>query len=212
MKFVSMVTCMIWVFGVAPSLLAQFVPVVAKQRVVHLLKQSDGSEVAIAQAEGHYYRSSSGDVMDTTKYTEGLNGKHTSIYMEASTRRTYSLDHNGRKATLLQIRTEPFKPTGSDPRDVDLEKDTIEGLRCYILPMTSADNTETGKLWLASESELVVKSEEIHGRERVVREIYDIEFVEPESSKFGFPSTYTVDESVWNNMRRFQLGGPPSKP
>lgn len=214
-KFVSMFTFMIWVFSGAPSLVAQFLPVVAKQRVIHFQKLSDGSEVEIARAEGNYFRSSSGDVMNTTKYTAGRwKGKHKSTYKQASTRKTYSLDHNGRKATLRQVRNEPFKPMdlGDRARKENLEEDTIEGLHCYVMPVTSADDgVAIGKAWWASESKVLVKMEDVYKGERIVRELYDIQFYEPESSKFGVSSDYLVDETEWNKLRRYyQLKGSQS--
>ncbi len=210
MKFVSMLTWMIWVFIGTPWLMAQFLPVVAKQRVVHFQKLSDGSEVEIARAEGNYFRSSSGDVMDTTKYSAGRwEGKHKSTYKQASTRKTYSVDHNGRKATLRQVRNEPFSPMdiGAFAREANLEEDTVEGLHCYVMPITSDDGVATGKTWWASESKVLVKTEDVREGERVVRELYDIQFYEPESSKFGVSSDYLVDETEWNNLRRYYQRG-----
>ena len=211
MKITTWVTCLIIVFGWATELLAQFVPVVAKKKVVHFQVLSDGSETEIAQAEGVYYRSSSGDVMDTTKYPKRKwSGKHQSIYMEASTRKTYELDHNGRKARLLQVRTAPFRPMSPADReggvspDVDLEEDIVNGLHCYVLPVKYG-NEEVGKFWWTSESKFQVKSDDTHEGVRRVEELYDIQFAEPEPSVFNIPANYKIDESTWKEQKLAQV-------
>ena len=100
---------------------------------------------------------------------------------------------------------------GAFARRANLEEDTVEGLHCYVMPIIS-DGVATGKTWWASESKVLVKMEDVREGERVVRELYDIQFYEPESSKFGVSSDYLVDETEWNHLRRFQVGGPRSAP
>ena len=92
MKITTWVTCLIIVFGWSTELLAQFVPVIAKQRNVHYLIESDGTETEIVRDEGAYFRSSSGSVMDTLTQVKGPDqGKHRSTLMDSSTRKTYAV-------------------------------------------------------------------------------------------------------------------------
>ena len=71
MKLSVLLTCLVFLFGWATELPAQFVPVIAKQRNVHYLIQPDGTEMEIVREEGTYFRSSSGSVLDTLVYAAG---------------------------------------------------------------------------------------------------------------------------------------------
>lgn len=59
-----------------------------------------------------------------------------------------------------------------------------------------------GKVWWARNARVIVRSESTFGLERIVRELYDIQFTEPDSSVFEFPANYTIDDSEWTNWRR----------
>ena len=104
MKFTTLLTCLAFVFGGASELLAQFVPVTAKQRNVRYLIESDGTETEILREEGAYFHSSSGSVMDTLTQVKGPDqGKHRSTLMDSSSRRIYSDDSTWKQETVLEI-------------------------------------------------------------------------------------------------------------
>ena len=86
MKITALVTCLAFVFGWATELLAQFVPVIAKQRSIHYLIQSDETEVEVVREEGSYFRSSTGSVLDTRLQIEGPDRRrHVAFLMDSST-------------------------------------------------------------------------------------------------------------------------------
>ena len=217
MKITTWVTCLIFVFGWETELLAQFVPVIAKKRSVHYRVESDGTETAIVRKEGAYIRSSSGSVTDTLTQVKGPNqGEHRSTLMDSSTRKTYAVDHNLKEATLKQVRAEPFRPVALKPDSAD-DEGVIEGLDCLAKRMLSPSNPEEsiGKVWWAKEAKVVVKIDHTFlGRERIVTELYDIQFTEPDSSVFKLPANYSIDDSQWkeeNLLRAYAAGTPVSQ-
>ncbi len=216
MKITAMVTCLIVVFGWATELLAQFVPVVAKQRSVHYRVESDGTETAIVRMEGAYFRSSTGSVLDTMEQVKGpYRGKHRSTLMDSSTRKTYVVNHNLKVATLRQVRPKPFRPIALRP-DLAIDEGVVGGLNCLAMRVVSPINPEEsiGKVWWAKDSVLVIKRESTLGQERVVRELYDIRFAEPEPSVFKIPANFQIDDSQWKEeklLEAYAAGTPISQ-
>ena len=207
MKLGALLTSLILVFGWTTELLAQFVPVMAKQRRVHYLVQSDGTEMEVVREEGTYFRSSSGSVLDTMARVTGTNPRtHGSTLMDSSTRRTYALNHHLKEATLKQVRPEPFRPIVLRP-DRAIGEGIIGGLDCLAMRVVSPDNPEEsiGKVWWAKKAKLRVKTETNYGRERTVRELYDIRFAEPEPSVFKIPANYKIDDTTWMEEVSFEV-------
>ena len=207
MKITTLVTCLIFVFGWAAELPAQFVPVIAKQRSVHYLIQPDGTEKEVIREEGTYFRSSSGSVLDTMARVKGKNReKHRSTLMDSSTRRTYVLNHRLKEATLRQVRPGPFRPFALRP-DLAVDEGVIGGLDCLAMPVLSPGNSEepVGKVWVARDANVSVKTETNLGRGRQVRELYDIRFAEPEPSVFKIPADYKIDDLTWKEQKLAQV-------
>ena len=199
MKIATLLTCMVFVFGWVSELLAQFVPVIAKQRSIIYVMQPDGTEIEAVREEGTYFRSSSGSVLDTMLEVKGeRKGNHIAILMDSSTRKTYDANHNLKEATLRQVRAEPIRPFVLRP-DRAVDQGVIGGLDCLAMPVLSHDNPEEsiGKVWWAKEANLKVKTETNFGRGRQVRELYDIRFAEPRPSVFKVPANYQIDDSSW---------------
>ena len=207
MKLGALLTSLIFVFGWTTELLAQFVPVIAKQRSVQYLAQSDGTEVEVEREEGTYFRSSSGSVLDTMARVTGENqGGRRSTLMDSSTRRTYALNHCLKEATLKQVRPEPFRPVVFRP-DRAVDEGVVAGLDCLAVPVLSPRNPEEsiGKVWWAKKAKLRVKTETTFGRGRQVRELYDIRFAEPEPSVFKIPANYKIDDTTWKEEKVAQV-------
>ena len=203
MKTTTLVTCLIFVFGGATQLLAQFVPVIAKQRSIHYLIQPDDTAREIAREEGTYFRSSSGSVLDTMEQVKGpYRGRHSSTLMDSSTRSTYDLNHHLNVATLKQVRPGPFRPVALSS-DSAVDEGVIEGLDCLAMRIVSPSNPEesVGKVWWAKDAVVVIKRDSTFGRERVVRELYDIRFAEPEPSVFQLPEEYKIEDSQWKEQK-----------
>ena len=213
MRLGALLTCLIFAFGWTTELLAQFVPVIAKQRSVHYAVQSDGTEMEVKREEGTYFRSSSGSVLDTMARVEGKNqGRRSSTLMDSSTRRTYVLNHNLKEAILKQVRTEPFRPLELRP-DRAVDEGVIAGLDCLAMPVLSFGNREEsiGKVWWAKKAKLRVKTETNFGRGRQVRELYDIRFAEPEPSVFKIPADFKIDDTTWKEERSLEVYAPGTK-
>ncbi len=207
MKITTLVTCLVFVFCWETELRAQFVPVIAKQRSVHYLIQSDGSEMEVMREEGTYFRSSSGSVLDTMARVKGKNRRmHRSTLMDSSTRRTYVLNHHLKEATLKQVRPGPFRPFVLRP-DKAVDEGVIAGLDCLAMPVLSPGNSEesAGKVWVAKDANLRVKTETSSGRGRQVRELYDIRYAEPEPSVFKIPEDYKIDDLAWKEEKIMQV-------
>ena len=207
MKITTLATCLVFLFGGVAELPDQFVPVIAKQRSIDFTMQPDGTEKAVVREEGTYLRSSSGSVLDTMARVKGKNReKHTSVLMDSSTRRTYVLNHRLKVATLKQIRTEPFRPFVLRP-DRAVDEGVIAGLDCLAMPVLSYGNPEEsiGKVWVAKEANVRVKTETSFGQGRRVRELYDIRFAEPEPSVFDIPADYKIDNFAWKEKKVVQV-------
>ncbi len=199
MKITTLLTCLAFVFGWATELLAQFVPVIAKQRSIHYLIQSDETEVEVIREEGSYFRSSTGSVLDTRLQIKGPDRRrHVSVLMDSSTRKTYDVDHNLKEAILKQVRPEPFRPIVLRP-ELAIDEGVIGGLDCLAMTIGSPGNPErsSGKVWWAKDALLAVKRESTFSQDRVVWELYDIRFTEPEPSVFRLPADYKIDDSTW---------------
>ena len=199
MKIATLLTCMVFVFGWATELLAQFVPVIAKQRSIHYLIQSDETEVEVMREEGSYFRSSTGSVLDTRLQIQGPDRRrHVSVLMDSSTRKTYSVDHNLKEAILKQVRPEPFRPMVLRP-ELAIDEGVIGGLDCLAMTIGSPGNPEqsSGKVWWAKDAGLAVNRESTFSQDRVVWELCDIRFTEPEPSVFRLPADYRIDDSTW---------------
>ena len=216
MKITTLVTCLIFVFGGTTDLLGQFVPVIAKQRNIHYLIQPDDTDMEIVREEGSYFRSSSGSVLDTIEQVKGPHkGRQISTLMDSSTRSTYDLDHDLKVATLKQVRREPFRPAELT-RSAAVDEGVIEGLDCLVMSIVSASNPEesVGKVWWAKDAVLLIKRDSTFGRERIVRELYDIRFTEPEPSVFQLPGNYKIEDSQWkeqNLLEAYAAGTPISQ-
>lgn len=190
------------VIGCAVESLAQFTPVIAKVKVSEYRTRPDGSERSKMLSKGFFYRSSAGDIMQT-RYRTALSrtGKDLgrSTYYNASELKHYSIDHNVKSAELEHQSKHPISPLAlSDNDNVrnSLGKETIQGIKCIILPIRRSNGETTGKVWLALDvPRLTVKTERTHNNIRRVWELYDIRFTEPDSSRFSIPSDYEVDQS-----------------
>ena len=195
--------CLALVFGCAVDSLAQFTPVIAKVKVSEYRTQPGGSERSKMLSKGSFYRSSSGDTMQT-RFRIAVSGTMSdlgrSAYYNASERKHYSVDHNVESAELVHQSKHPLAavaPSDTDNPKYSLGKETVQGLRCIIVPIRNSDGEIIGKSWLALDiPRLRVKTERTYNNIRRIWELYDIRFTEPDPSKFGFPSDYEIDQSA----------------
>ena len=203
MKITTLLACLILVFSSASDSLAQFTPVIAKQRSVTYRMQSDGSEIVVRRTEGTYFRSSAGSVMRTEfdiKDGQRL-GKGQSTYIDSSTGKSHSLNHKIKKATLIQVRPTPWSPPETYPSPSEITgKAVISGLNCVAVSsfyLSHGTKRRNGKVWWSLDNYLAVKTERTLGQVRRVWDLYDIQFAEPDPSVFKLPADYLIDDSEW---------------
>lgn len=208
MRFNTMLACLALMLSGAADLLAQFTPVVAKIKAALYVKQPDGTEAQSQAKEGFYYRSSRGDSLKTVFYVSEAGEQlepGRSNYVNASTGEVYFIDHHPQKATLMRKRELPLAPfrlpetIKIEGREVEREARVIAGVHCVAAPITTNRNGEeqiAGKIWWALGMGFPVKTEDTLGpNARAVWELYDIEFKEPEPSKFDVLRGFTIDRT-----------------
>lgn len=201
MKLSTSLGCLLLVSGCALDWLAQVTPIVAKIRIKTYETQSDGTEVVTGNRSGYFYRSSAGDSMKTDFAVDSNGNKRESgkshyVKVANGQKRIYLLNHNSRNGGLRQqLAYTPWRPVDTDHPNV-IGRATIAGLRCIAFPIEDSSGNIVGKTWWALDvDDLLVKTEHIRGNKRRVNELYDIQFTEPEPSKFGFASDYVIDET-----------------
>lgn len=181
---------------------AQWMPVVAKQRSLVYEVNPDGSEVLVSERRGTFFRTSSGSVIRTLFSVKGgqTQGQGSSILIEAQTGKAYAIDHERRTARLSYVRQSPLLPTPRDDLTDEhvIGSDMINGVECIALKCYVGgfddDNVVPGKSWVNVPYDLPVKSDcRSFPTRRLVIELYDIEFKEPDDSvTFGIPEGYTI--------------------
>ena len=199
MKLSVLLTCLVFVLGFPLDSQAQFTPVVAKLKAVSYQQLPDGSEIERDRREGSYFRSSLGSEM-TNEYriVDGeKKGPGRSFFVDSSTGKSYSLRHSDKKAMVEQKRPVPFAPPRAPPtRNQIVGKEVIGGLECVVVPKARRPGEKpSGKAWWSVANALMVKREFSLGNSRHVWELYDIRFIEPDPSQFGFPPDYEIDLS-----------------
>ena len=198
MKITTLFACVVFVASSAFDSMAQFRPVIAKQSSSTYKIHPDGSETVVGQTEGTYLRSSSGSVMSTEyhiKHGQRV-GEGKSTYIDSSTGKTYLLHHEIKVARLRHVGPTPFQPPKTRPTEV-VGKAVVSGVNCIAIPirLVSEANRPIGKAWRSADAYLFVKREYTLDNFRRVWTLHDIQFAEPDPSKFSFPSNYTVDDS-----------------
>lgn len=205
MKIPAMLVCLIFMFGQTPALLAQFTPIIAKQRSVSYQTQPDGSEIVVQQTEGTYFRSSSGSVMENMFHIKDgqEQGEGQTSYFDSLTSRIYSLRHDIKRAMLKEVWPKSLRSLVPSNPDF-IGEAVINGLNCVATPVflwVNNQATPVGKNWWSLDIDLLVKTETTIGGIRKVRELYEIKFTEPSPSKFKIPSDYMIDDSEWQDKQ-----------
>jgi hypothetical protein len=182
--------------GVSIPSEAQWVPIMAKKKVLSYVLQLDGTWTLAGEKREAYYRSSSGSTLER-RYPI-VNGKKEGegegLFTDQTTGKIYMLKHDGKKAVLLQTLPLPLLPRHEsftpDPSWY-VGKQTINGLECIGTKIKGAN----GVSWYSRDLDLTVKTDFTGQSEggRVVSELYDIQVgVEPDPSLFAIPKDFTV--------------------
>ena len=183
------------VLGTAISAQAQWIPVVAKQKELTYWIDENGSEVVIQERRGTYQRSSAGSVMK--KWTPIVNGQEmvsgSATFIDASSGSSYLIHHGAQSARLMQQRPVPLLPRERNlaPEDIVGEA-VVNGVACVGLKVWVNGQPTDGVDWVSVPYDLHVKTEfTLPGGQRIVKELYDIRFIDPDPSVFAIPENYT---------------------
>ena len=183
------------VLGTAISAQAQWIPVVAKQKELTYRTDENGSEVVIKERRGTYQRSSGGSVMNKwSLIVDGQeNGPSTAFFTDANSGAFYAIHHESQKALLRQQRPIPILPTERNlGPDAIVGRAIVNGITCVGLKVL-VNGQPAGVDWVSVSNDLHVKTEfTLPGGQRIVKELYDIQFFEPDSSVFAIPQNYTL--------------------
>lgn len=184
------------VLGTAISAKAQWMPVVAKQKELTYWTDENGSEVVIRERRGTYQRSSAGSVMK--KWIPIVKGQEkgpgSAFFIDANSGNYYLIHHKARSARLMQQTNSTLLPMERNlgPGDIVAEK-VVNGVACVGLRVRVNGQPTDGVSWVSIAYDLSVKKEfTLPGGQRIVKELYDIQFVEPDSSVFAIPQNYTL--------------------
>ena len=169
-------------------------PITAKQREVSYQIQPDGSRVLKNQQAGVFYRSSSGASIRT------LSDRSTLIDAQGD---QYEINHNKKLAKLVAHFEEPpheVIKNLNNLRPSNIQEEAVNGLICAVVPLYHTDpmgnsNAKPGKEYLYLPYGLWVKSVFINpeGSLLTVRELYDIEIIEPDPALVRIPEGYSID-------------------
>jgi len=161
-------------------------PIRAKQRELSYQIQPDGSRVLRHEQAGVFYRSSSGASMNTMGFLSTFQDEQGD---------TYEINHNTKVARFV-ARQEPLHESikKHNPPESIKGYETVNGLNCAV-QITLLNGKPAGKSYLYLPYGLWVKTEfkGPGGSYLIVRELYDIEVVEPDPAVFRIPEGYFID-------------------
>ena len=167
-------------------------PITAKQRELSYQIQPDGSRVLKNEQVGAFYRSSSGASIKT------MGDRSTLIDAQGN---HYEINHNKKFARLMAHGVLPYELI-KNLRPSNSQDEAVNGLICVVVPAyhntdpTGNPNPKpSGKEYFYSPYGLWVKSEctNPEGSLLTVRELYDIEIIEPDPALVRIPEGYSID-------------------
>lgn len=166
------------------------IPITAEQTTSSYQLQPDGSRLLLKQAEGTYYRSSSGAVMDTMiPLKDGKKaGSGQSTFIDAEGN-SYTLSHDKRLAKFTtRNSTNLFHVFRQVSPSSILGYETVNGLHCAVR-MVLVNGKPAGKEWVSLPYGLLVKTAWTTpgGKVHVERELHNISPVEPDPNVFQIP-------------------------
>lgn len=170
-------------------------PIKAKHRERSYQIQPDGSRVLRNEQAGVFYRSSSGASIKT------MGDRSTLIDAQGD---EYEINHNNKLAKLVAHLEEPPHEVIKNLKNwnnSNIQEEVVNGLVCAVLPSYYNEPAEnpnakpSGKEYLYLPYGLWVKSEFTNpeGSLLTVRELYDIELIEPDPALVGIPEGYSID-------------------
>ena len=170
-------------------------PITAKQRELSYQIQPDGSRVLKNEQAGVFYRSSSGASIKT------MGDRSTLIDAQGD---HYEINHNKKLAKLVAhgdgVPLHEFIKNLNNGRPSNMQEEAVNGLICAVVPLYHTHpmgnpNAKPGKEYLYLPYGLWVKSEFTNpeGSLLTVRELDDIEIIEPDPALVRIPEGYSID-------------------
>jgi hypothetical protein len=160
-------------------------PIKAKQRQLSYQIQADGSRVLKHEQAGVFYRSSSGASMNTMGFLSTFQDEQGD---------TYEINDNTKVARFVAHQEPLHESLKNNPPGSIEGYETVNGLNCAV-QMTLLNGKPAGKSYLYLPYGLWVKTEftDPTGSLLMIRELYDIEVVEPDPAVFRIPEGYFID-------------------
>ncbi len=185
----------------SPGLLAaQWMPFVAKHRLIQTVTRDGGSNNVDRHEEGIAVRSSNGSEMRTLAPVATGNGvsqgSGTAKFQDASTGNVYEINNGSKTYSVMDQMPTPWRPINpQDTPSTVFDRQTINGLACVALPVQGKGLVK-GAMWRSMAYDIIVKLEMTvkfgNATTSFIEEIYDIQLgVEPDSNLLRLPQTYT---------------------
>jgi hypothetical protein len=173
---------------------AQVTPVVAKERIVHDVLDSQGNVVSHSETFGKYLRNSAGSTI--TQIYSSVGGKtaiRSGQLEDYSRQKLYALNYERQEAVEQGNVTHGPHPEYLANAKTALGEETVNGLPCLIHSVfMDADGKQRliGKKYDSAEYGLTVKEDAIFQLPgtpptRRIVELYDIQIVEPDPKEFA---------------------------
>jgi hypothetical protein len=159
-------------------------PIKAKQRQLSYQIQADGSKVLKSEQAGAFYRASSGARMDSMGFLSTFSDEQGN---------TYEVNHNKEVARFVehQVPLHEFVENRISAESIK-GYETVNGLICAVRTVL-VNGKPGGKSYVYLPYGLEVKTEWKLGSFLTVRELYDIEVVEPDPALLRIPEGYLID-------------------
>ena len=189
-------------------LAAQWMPYVAKHRLIQTVTKDDGSKEVDRQEEGIAGRSSSGSEIRTLAPIPAGNGvfqgSGTATFRDASTGTIYEIKNGPKTYSVMDQIPTPWRPINpQDTPSTVVDRQVINGIACVALPVQGKGLVK-GAMWRSMAYDMIVKLEMVvklgTATTSFVEELYDIEIgKEPDSSLLRVPQAYTKIASLQNH-------------
>jgi hypothetical protein len=173
----------------------QWTPVVAKSAELTYQISPDGTEILSREYRGEYFRSKDGSEV-RTKTRAGESPERGQKYLrDARTGYAYLLNLEKKTATVMFKHPLPLPRTDRDTEDHQGHQ-VIGEVECLGLRIKLNGAYVPGVTWISVPHDLEIKQEVLLPETREVRSLYDIRFVEPDSSVLQIPKDFTIQTNL----------------
>jgi len=162
-------------------------PIKAKQRTLSYRIQPDGSKVLRHEHSGMFYRASSGASMNT------VDDRSTFTDTQGD---AYEINHTKKFAKLVAHQPPPHEFIKNTKPESIQGYEAVNGFSCAVLPVL-LNGKLAGKEYLYLPYGLWVKTQFTSPEGLLmIRELYDIQVVEPDAALVRIPEGYLIDKNL----------------